>query len=136
MQELMKAMFAASGGMRAQSVRLRLIGENVANAESRATGPGDEPYRRKMVMFKNVLDRESGLDLVQVDKVREDMTPFKQAYEPGHPSADADGYVMRPNVETLIEMMDMREAQRSYEANLNMIRATKTMVRDTLELLR
>jgi flagellar basal-body rod protein FlgC len=126
----------SAAGMKAQGVRLRAISENVANAQSKPAGPGEVPYQRKLVTFKNSLDRATGLDLVEVDRVRHDMTPFPKAYDPGHPAADADGYVLQSNVSSLIEMMDMREAQRSYEANLSMIKTSKAMVRGALDILR
>ena len=136
MDPLFQTFRISAAGLKAQGERLRTISENVANADSKPTGPGDVPYRRKVVTFKNALDRETGIDLVRVDRVQRDMSAFDRVYEPGHPAADAEGYVLTPNVSTLTEMMDMREAQRSYEANLNMIRTSKGMVRDTLDILR
>ncbi|MBK8908823.1 MAG: flagellar basal body rod protein FlgC, partial [Rhodospirillales bacterium] len=112
------------------------IAENIANADSVATTPGGDPYRRKVVTFKNEVDRASGLDVVAVDRVRTDPTAFGKRYQPGHPAADADGYILTPNVNSLIEMMDMREAQRSYEANLNMIKTSKRMLTEAIDILR
>jgi flagellar basal-body rod protein FlgC len=89
-----------------------------------------------MVTFKNVLDRDTGLDTVRVHKIHQDPTPFQRKYDPGHPAADADGYILSTNVNALIEMTDMREAQRSYEANLNVIKASKAMLNETIEVLR
>lgn len=136
MDSLKTAFFVAGSGMRAQGTRLRVISENVANKDSTANEPGGDPYRRKVVTFQNVLDREMQADTVRVRRIGEDLSPFKLQYDPGHPAADEEGYVKRPNINGLIEMTDMREAQRSYEANLNVIRATKTMVTNTIDLLK
>ena len=126
----------SSSGMRAQGTRLRVISENIANANSLPTEPGELPYRRKVITFKNSLDRAIGLDTVRTDRVVEDQSAFIKKFNPNHPSADQDGYVQTPNVNTLIEMMDMREAQRSYEANLNVIKTSKAMLSSTIDLLR
>lgn len=134
--ELFKALRISAAGMRAQGTRLRVVAENVANAESLPTGPGDTPYRRKLVTFKNVLNREIDTPLVKVNRVMPDRSDFGKKFEPSHPAADADGYVLTPNVNSLIEMMDLREAQRSYEANLSVIQASKTMLMRTLDILR
>lgn len=135
MSDLTKSMFIAASGMRAQTQRLRVIAENVANADSVGAAPGDDPYRRKVITFDSVLDRELGAEKVAVKSIERDKGDFKQVYQPGHPAADANGYVLRPNVNTLIEMTDMREARRSYEANLQSIQASKSMLRNTLEIL-
>lgn len=127
----------ASMGMKVQGSRLRVITENLANADTTALTPGGDPFRRQIITFKNVLDRKLGIDMVQVDKVAPDRkTPFTQKYIPGHPAADANGYVKMPNVNPLIEIMDVREAQRSYEANLGMIEQARSMVLRTIDLLR
>ncbi|MGZ9034539.1 MAG: flagellar basal body rod protein FlgC, partial [Rhodospirillales bacterium] len=131
MDDVLRTMRVSAAGMRTQGTRLRVISENVANVDSLPTGPGDLPYRRKTVSFKNALDRASGTELVAVEKVGVDASLFPSRYEPGHPAADAAGYVLTPNVNTLIEMTDMREAQRSYEANLNVIKASKAMLNET-----
>lgn len=136
MDDVLRTMRVSAAGMRTQGTRLRVISENVANADSLPTGPGDLPYRRKTVSFKNALDRASGTELVAVEKVGVDASLFPSRYEPGHPAADAAGYVLTPNVNTLIEMTDMREAQRSYEANLNVIKASKAMLNETIDVLR
>lgn len=136
MDELLRTFMISSGGMRAQGTRLRVIAENLANTSSEATEPGGQPYRRKVVSFRNILDRESGINLVRADKVRTDKSDFGQRFDPNHPAANADGYVSTPNVNSLIEIMDMREAQRSYEANLNVIRSARTMAQQTIQLLR
>lgn len=131
-----KSLILSAAGMKAQGERLRVIAENLANGDSAATVPGGDPYRRKVVTFQNVLDRELHMNLVGVDRVREDKSEFPLKYDPTHPGANKDGYVKMPNVNTLIEIMDMREAQRSYEANLNMIEVSKAMLSRTLDLLR
>lgn len=129
MQELMKAMFAASGGMRAQSMRLRLIGENVANADT----PG---YHRKKVSFEEVIDRSNGASTVKPGRVRLDASPFRESYEPGHPLADADGVVRYSNVNPLVELADAREANRSYQASLVIFDQARRMYGGVLDLLR
>lgn len=126
----------AAAGMRVQGERMRVVSENLANAGSLASAPGGEPYRRKLITFRNTLDREMGVQLVEVDRVKFDNTAFGQKYDPGHPAADEQGYVLTPNVNSLIEMTDMREAQRSYEANLNVIKASKSMLNQTIDILR
>ncbi len=133
---LEKSMMIAASGMRAQGTRLRIIAENIANAGSMAETPGGDPYRRKTVTFSNLLDRELGVRTVEVSRVREDKSDFGLRFDPTHPAADEDGYIKTPNVKTTIETMDFREAQRSYEANLNMIEVSRAMLRSTLELLR
>ncbi len=136
MDDLIKTMKISGAGMKAQGTRLRVIAENVANASSLPTTPGDTPYRRQVITFKNELDRRMGLDMVQVDKVGPDRSEFGRSYEPGHPGADQDGYVRTPNVNALVEIMDMREAQRSYEANINVVRASKKMLQSTIDILK
>lgn len=136
MDELKAVQRIAVAGMKAQSERLRVISQNLANADSVGQRPGETPYRRKLISFEDVMDREMGARSVQVHRVTEDMSPFPKKLDPGHPAADADGYVMLPNVNPLIEMMDMREAQRSYEANMNTITVAREMSKRTLEMLR
>ena len=136
MSELKTSMEVSAAGLKAQSMRMRIIAENIANQDSIASGPGDQPYQRKMVTFRNVLDRSTGVRSVEVDKVVADKTPFNRVYAPGHPSADAQGYITAPNVNGIIEATDMREAQRTYEANLSAIEAAKSMTIRTLDLLR
>ncbi len=126
----------ASAGMRAQGDRLRIIAENVANANSTGLTAGSEPYRRREVLFKNVLDRASGLTLVKSTNVRNDMSDFGKEFNPSHPAADAEGYVKTPNVKPLIEMIDMREAQRNYDANLSVLDSARNMISRALEILR
>ncbi|RCK48308.1 flagellar basal-body rod protein FlgC [Thalassospira profundimaris] len=134
--ELYRAFQISAAGMKAQGTRLRVAAENMANADSLPTAPGQEPYRRKILTFKNVMDRESGVDLVKVNKVYDDKSPFGMKYEPSHPAANAQGYVQTPNVSAMIEMMDLREAQRSYEANLNVIQSSRSMLLQTLDIIR
>ena len=136
MDDLMKTLRVSAAGMKAQGTRLRVISENIANADSLPTEPGRLPYRRKVVHFKDVLDRSIGLDTVRVKGISPDRSDFQKRFDPAHPAADADGYVLAPNVNPLIEMMDMREAERFYEANLNMIRASKAMLQSTIDVLR
>ena len=136
MTDLAKAMNISAAGMKVQGERLRVISENIANAGSTALSPEGEPYRRKLVTFGSTLDRELGVDLVEVKKVARDQTEFGLRYQPGHPAADATGYVKTSNVNTLVEMTDMREAQRSYQANLKVMQASRSMLQRTIDLLR
>jgi flagellar basal-body rod protein FlgC len=126
----------AGSGMEAQSERLRVIAENIANAQSTGQTAGSDPYTRKTITFRTALDRASGTAAVAVRQIGVDTAPFRVAYDPGNPAADADGNVKLPNVNMLIEMADMREANRSYEANLQMIKQTRAMVASIIELLR
>ncbi len=136
MADLSKSMNISAAGMKAQGTRLRIISENIANAGSTALTPNGEPYRRKLVTFGTTLNRELGTELVDVQKVSRDPSDFGLRYQPGHPAADASGYVKTANVNTLIEMTDMREAQRSYEANLRVMQAARAMLQRTIDLLR
>lgn len=136
MDDVLRTLRISAAGMRTQGTRLRVIAENVANADSLPTAPGAAPYRRKTVTFKNELDRATGVELVAVDHIGTDASAFPRRYQPGHPAADAGGYVLTPNVSTLIEMSDMREAERSYEANLNVIKSSKTMLNEIIDVLR
>jgi flagellar basal-body rod protein FlgC len=136
MDDLQKSTAVAVSGMKAQAERLRVISENLANADSTAQTPDGLPYRRKIMTFKNELDRANGLHRVTVDKVKPDSSDFNKKFDPNHPAADRDGYVLTPNVNSLVEMMDMREAQRSYEANMNVISTSRSMLSQTVQLLR
>jgi flagellar basal-body rod protein FlgC len=122
--------------MHAQSDRLRVVAENLANADSTGTTPGALPYQRKTITFKNVLDQELGVNVVKTASYGTDPSPFKKKYEPGHPAADAQGYVLYPNVESVVELVDMHEAQRDYEADLDVIDVTKNMISQALGLLK
>lgn len=128
------AMGVAASALRAQQSRMRIIAENIANAQSTAQTPGGEPYRRQIPVFeaRNV----NGATGVALAQVRTDQADFRMDYDPSHPAANGDGYVMRPNVDTLVEAMDMREAQRAYEANLNVIETARSMETRTLDILK
>ena len=126
----------AVSGMKAQSERLRVIAENMANADSTATRPGEEPYRRQVVTFKDYVDAETGAHKVKVSRVAKDDSELPKKYDPNHPAADAQGYVILPNVNPLVEMMDMKEAQRSYDANLNMMKTARDMNTKVLDILK
>ena len=135
--DLMDTMHISAAGMRAQSERLKIVSQNIANADAVGTTDGrDQPYRRKTISFKNALDRETGADMVKVNKVDVDRSDFDKRYEPSHPYADGQGYVLYPNVNPIMEMMDMREARRGYEANLNVIESSKSMLSQTINVLR
>lgn len=136
MSNLSVAADIAVSGMKAQSERLRIISENMANADSVGIRPGEDPYRRQVVTFKNYVDQETGAEMVKVDKVIKDESHFEKKYAPNHPAADAQGYVSLPNVNPLVEMMDMKEAQRSYEANLNMVQTSRDMSSKVLDILK
>lgn len=134
--DLFSSLKLSAAGMKAQGTRLRVISENIANADSLPTEPGKNPYRRKHITFKNAMNRELGMPVVKVDKIRATQGEFQRKFEPSHPAADAQGYVLAPNVNSLVEMMDMREASRSYEANLSAIRTARTMMQGTIDILR
>jgi flagellar basal-body rod protein FlgC len=135
MTDIQAAISAAASGMRAQTVRMRVAAENVANANSTGDNPSEEPFRRRIPLLESTT-LSSGAEGVRVVGAANDMTAFRQEYNPSHPAAGEDGYVRLPNVDTLVEMMDLRDATRAYEANLNMIEAARTMTTRTLDLLR
>lgn len=128
------AMAVAASALKAQQSRMRVIAENIANADSTARTPGGDPYRRRQPIFET--SRVEGASGVRLAEVRNDPSDFRLEYDPSHPAADARGYVKRPNVNTLIESMDMREAQRAYEANLNVIETARSMDARTLDILK
>ncbi len=130
-----KSMAVAASGMRAQTDRMKIIAENIANANSTASVKGGDPYRRKIATITTSFDRELNANLVEAGKPLTDKSDFKSQYDPGNPTADAQGYVKLPNVDSLVEVMDMREAQRSYEADLSVMDATKQMLAKTVDLL-
>ena len=134
--DFLRTIAVAASGLKAQSGRMRVIAENIANADSTADRPGAEPYRRKVATFTRHLDRELDASVVGLGRVRPDRSAFRTRLDLGHPAADASGEVKLPNVNSLVETMDMREAQRSYEANLNLITATRRMIARTLDILR
>ncbi len=136
MKDISSIMQIASSGMRAQSARMRVIAENVANAESTARTAEGDPYRRKVAKFETELNRATGANEVQMSEVVLDKSEFNVSYDPGHPAANEEGYVKTPNVNTLIELMDMRESQRSFEANLNVMESSRSMLMRTIDLLR
>jgi flagellar basal-body rod protein FlgC len=133
---LFESLRVSTSGLQAQSTRLRVIAENIANADATGAAPGQAPYRRKTISFESLLDEVSGAELVGVKEVGRDPSEFRMAYEPGHPAADEQGYVRRSNVNALIEMVDMREASRSYEANLKSLEMSRDMLGAALDLLR
>jgi flagellar basal-body rod protein FlgC len=130
------ALDISARGMEAQTVRLRVIAENLANQDTTGSSPNADPYRRKTVVFANEVDRASGASLVEVEKVASDPSAFPLRYDPSHPAASADGYVRTPNVNSFVELMDMKEAQRSYSANLTMLQTTRSLLLRTLEMLK
>lgn len=135
--ELLNSMSISASGMRVQGTRLRVISENIANSDTTGSAPGSDPYSRQQITFKNQLDRSLGVKRVGVEKISVDKDkPFPLEYNPDHPAANEEGYVKMPNVNRLVEMMDMKEAQRSYEANLGMIEQARGMVMRTIDLLR
>jgi flagellar basal-body rod protein FlgC len=133
--DFLKSIAIAASGLRAQAGRMRILSENIANADSTAQQPGGDPYRRKIVTFRSEMDRALDANMVALGRVRTDQSSFRMKLEPGNPAADANGYVRYPNVNPLVEMTDMRDAQRSYEANLNVITATRRMIQRTLSIL-
>ncbi len=136
MSDLKNAMGVAHSGLQAQSARMRIISQNIANADSVGTRPGADPYQRQTISFKNVMDKEMGVKKVVVDRYGNDPTPFPTIYQPGHPAADVDGYVKMPNLSPVIEQADLKEAQRAYEANLGVVDVSKRMLERTIDLLR
>lgn len=134
--DFQKSMLVSTSGLKAQSLRMRVIAENIANADSVSLEPGKDPYRRKVVQFTNELDRAEGINRVKVKKVTVDRSAFRREYAPNNPAADPDGYINAPNVNGIIESTDLKEAQRSYEANLSAVESAKTMTMRTIDLLR
>ncbi len=136
MSDFLSSLRIAATGLHAQNARMRIIAENLANADSTGKTPEEDPYRRRIPTFEAVMDAEVGGKVVEVGKIALDQSDFVSRYEPGHPAADGRGYVRYPNVNSLVETMDMREAQRSYEANLNVVTVTRSMLGRTLDILR
>lgn len=133
---LIAASKAAANGLFAQSTRMRVVSENIANAQSTGKTAGADPYQRKTVDFESVADETSGADLVQISDISRDSAPFHTEYMPGHPAADSKGYVKLPNVDMMTELADMREASRSYTANTQVIKQVREIVSMTIDLLR
>jgi flagellar basal-body rod protein FlgC len=134
--DFLKSMGIAASGLRAQAGRMRVISENIANADSTASAAGGDPYRRKIPTFTSEVDRALDARTLKMGKIAQDQSNFKFKYDPSHPAADANGNVKFPNVNSLVEMSDLKEAQRSYEANLNIVSATRRMIQRTLDILR
>ena len=136
MSDFISSLRIAATGLHAQNARMRIIAENIANADSAGKTADEDPYRRRIPTFEAVMNDEAGGKIVELGKIAYDMSDFQSRYEPGHPAADANGYVKYPNVNTLIESMDMRSAQRTYEANLNVVTVTRSMLGRTLDILK
>ena len=136
MDGLVSSLRIAGSGMTAQSQRIQVVAENIANANSTANVPGGDPYRRKIISFAEELDRKSGTNLVKVTDVTRDQSPFLAEFDPGSPYADETGFVKLPNVNAIVEMADMREANRSYEANLQVIKQVRDLISMSVDLMR
>src|SRR5262245_62118898 len=134
--DLLKSIAIAASGLRTQAGRMRVISENIANSDSTAATPGANPFRRKIPTFRTEVDRSLEMRVPALGPLRTDPSEFRTKYEPGHPGADTNGNVKYPNVNPLLELADMREAQRSYEANINVIGATRRMIQRTLDILK
>ncbi len=134
--DIAKALAISARGMDAQTTRLRTIAENLANQDTTGSAPGVEPYRRRVISFENRMDRELGVETVRVKGISADRGELPVRFDPSHPAADGKGYVKTPNVNSFVEVMDMREAQRSYSANLNVLEVSRTMLTRTIELLK
>ncbi len=134
--DISSALDVSSAGMSVQTSRLRVIAENLANQDTTGSSPGADPYRRKTVTFAQTLDPSIGTPTVSVKKIGADMSDFTLKYDPSHPAANAQGYVKMPNVNSFVELMDMREAERSYSANLNVMQVTRSMLTRTIDLLK
>lgn len=136
MDALTAALRVAGSGLEAESTRLRVVSENIANANSTGDTPGADPYARKTIAFETLVDRHAPGAQVEVDGIGTDRAPFVQEYDPSHPAADANGYVKLPNVNPIIEMADMREANRSYRANLQVLQQARELISMTIDLMR
>lgn len=134
--DLTASLRVSASGMDVQTARLRVIAENLANQNTTGPGPGAEAYRRRTISFQNRLDKAAGVETVRVKKVGRDQTEQPLRYEPANPAANKDGYVKMPNVNSFIELMDMRDAEHAYSANLNVASTTRTMLNRTIELLK
>jgi flagellar basal-body rod protein FlgC len=134
--DLNQTLNVSASGMDAQTTRLRVIAENIANQETTGSSPGADPYRRKTITFQSAVDRAAGVEKVEVKNVGVDSSDLPLRYDPANPAANAQGYVKLPNVNTFVEVMDMREAERSYSANLSVMQATRSMLNRTIDLLK
>jgi flagellar basal-body rod protein FlgC len=134
--DLTKALTISAHAMDAQATRLRVVAENLANQDTTGSQPGADPYRRKTVTFTNHMDKASGVSTVEVKAIGKDQSDFVLRYDPSHPAADANGYVKTPNVNSFVELMDMREAQRSYSADLSVMQATRGMLSRVIGMLK
>jgi flagellar basal-body rod protein FlgC len=133
---LQAALTIASSGLSANSARMRIASENIANARSTGNTPGADPYRRQTISFENELDQASGVNIVKVDKLGVDKSPFIVEHDPGNPAADDKGFVKLPNVNLILEMADMRESNHSYEANLQIVKQSRDLISMTIDLLK
>ena len=136
MDALSTAIKVAASGLNAESTRLRVVSENVANSQSTSEVPGGDPFQRKLVTFGSELDRASNAQSVSVNSIDSDPSEFPVVHDPSHPAADANGFVKLPNVNMLVEMADMREANRSYQANLEVLKQARELISMTIELMR
>jgi flagellar basal-body rod protein FlgC len=134
--DLSKTLELSAQGMTAQSTRLQVVAQNIANADTTGSAPGSDPYRRKTVTFASTLDQQMNNTSVGIKQVSHDMSAFPTRYDPSNPAADAQGYVKTPNVNPFVELMDMKEAQSSYSANLNVMETTRGMMSRTVDLLK
>lgn len=134
--DLKDTISVSASGLRAQSLRMRVVAENIANIDSVADTSNGDPYRRRIVSFRSALDASTGAVKVEVARISTDAAAFGREYRPGHPAADARGYIRTPNVSGLVENADMQAAQRAYEANVSAIEAARSMTSKTLDLLR
>ena len=134
--DLNQALNVSATGMDAQTTRLRVIAENIANPDTTGSSPGADPYRRKTVTFESAVDQAAGVDTVRIKNIGVDNSDLPQRYDPANPAADTNGYVKLPNINSFVEIMDMREAERSYSANLSVMQATRSMLNKTIDLLR
>jgi flagellar basal-body rod protein FlgC len=134
--DLNSALSISASGMDAQTARLRVIAQNIANQDSTGSSPGADPYRRKTITFESAVDRAAGVDTVRVKAIGVDAGDLPLRYDPANPASNAEGYVKLPNVNSFIEVMDMRDAERSYSANLSVMQATRGMLNRTIDLLK
>jgi flagellar basal-body rod protein FlgC len=134
--DLNQTLDISATGMDAQTMRLRVIAQNIANQDTTGSSPGADPYRRKTITFESAMDRVAGVDTVRVKNVDVDDSDLPLRYDPANPASNAQGYVKLPNVNSFIEVMDMREAERTYSANLSVMQATRGMLNKTIDLLK